>query len=67
MNRKIIGEALDIRFSDKKLNPIATKRGNVPTQSCCGKSAVFLIESALTSHDSSKSNKRPSDGRGISD
>ena len=32
-----------------------------------GKSAVFLIESALTSHGSSKSNKKPSDGRGISD
>jgi hypothetical protein len=25
------------------------------------------MESALTSHDSSKSNKKPSDGRGISD
>jgi hypothetical protein len=40
--------------------PIATKRGNVPT-------ADFLMESALTSHGSSKSNKKPSDGRGISD
>ena len=46
---------------------IATKRGNVPTQSWSGKFAVFLMESALTSHGSSKSNKKPSDGRGISD
>ena len=30
-----------------------------------GKSAVLLMESALTSHGSSKSNKNPSDGRGI--
>jgi hypothetical protein len=52
---------------EKKKNPIATKRGNVPTQRCSGKSAVFLMESALTSHGSSKSNKKPSDGRGISD
>ena len=37
------------------------------TQSWSGKSAVFLMESALTSHGSSKSNKKPSDGRGISD
>jgi hypothetical protein len=43
------------------------KRGYVPTQSWSGKSAVFLMESALTSHGSSKSNKKPSDGRGISD
>ena len=43
------------------------KRGNVPTQSWIGKSAVFLMESTLMSHGSSKSNKKPSDGRGISD
>jgi hypothetical protein len=43
------------------------KRGNVPTRSESGKSAVFLMESALTSHGSSKSNKKPSDGRGILD
>ena len=43
------------------------KRGNVPTQSWSGKSAVFVMESALTSHGSNKSNKKPSDGRGISD
>ena len=30
----------------------------MPTQSCSGKSAVFLMESALTSHGSSKSNKK---------
>jgi hypothetical protein len=30
-------------------------------------SVIFLMESALTSHGSSKSNKKPSDGRGISD
>ena len=40
--------------------------GNVPTQSWSGKSAVFLMESALTSHGSSKLNKNASDGRGIS-
>jgi hypothetical protein len=35
---------------------------------CSGKSsAVFLMESALTSHGSSKLNKKPSDGRGILD
>ena len=37
------------------------------TQSWSGKSAVFLMESTLTSHGSSKSNKTPSDGRGILD
>ena len=63
----MIGEAIYTRVSDRKQNPIATKRGNVPTQSWSSKSAVFLMESALTSHDSSKSNKKPSDGRGISD
>jgi hypothetical protein len=67
MNRKMIGEMIYIRVSDRKYNPIATKRGNVLTQSCSGKSAVFLMESTLTSHGSSKSNKMPSDGRGISD
>ena len=56
-----------IRVSDKKLNPIATKRGNVPTYSWSGKPAVFFMESALTSHGSSKSNKKPLDGRGMSD
>ena len=34
------------------------KRGNVPTQSCIGKSAVFRMQSSLTSHDSSKSVKK---------
>jgi hypothetical protein len=37
------------------------------SQSWSGKSAVFLMESALMSHGSSKSNRKPSDGRGISD
>jgi hypothetical protein len=55
----MIGEAIYIiRVSDRKWNLIATKRGNVPTQSWSGKSAVFLMESALTSHGSSKSNKK---------
>jgi hypothetical protein len=67
MNRKMIGEAIYIRVSDIKLNLIATKRGNVPTQRWSGKSPVFLMESALTSHSSSMSNKKPSEGRGISD
>ena len=58
MNRKMIGEAIYIRVSDRKSNQIAMKRGNVLTQSWSGKSAVFLMESALTSHDSSKSNGR---------
>ena len=39
----------------------------MPRQRWSGKSAAFLMESALTSHGSSKSNKKPSDGRGISD
>ena len=43
MNRKMIGEEIYIRVSDRKYNPIATKRGNVPTQSWRGKSAVFRI------------------------
>jgi hypothetical protein len=67
MNRKMIGEAIYIRVSDRKYNPIVTKRGNVPTKSWSGKSAVFLMESALTSHGSSKSSKKPLNGRGISD
>ena len=62
MNRKMIGEAIYMMVSDRKKNVIATKRGNVPTQSWSGKSAVFLMDSVLTSHGSSKS-----DGRGISD
>jgi hypothetical protein len=41
MNRKMIGEAIYIRVSDRKYNPIATKRGNVLTQSWRSKSAVF--------------------------
>jgi hypothetical protein len=36
MNRKMIGEAVYVRVSDGKYNPIAMKRGNVPTQSCSG-------------------------------
>ena len=57
MNRKMIGEAIYIRVNNRKYNPIATKRGNVPTQSWRGKSAVFRIYSALTSHGYSKSIK----------
>ena len=30
MNRKMIGEAIYIRFMIENKNPIATKRGNVP-------------------------------------
>jgi hypothetical protein len=67
MNRKMIGEAIYIRVSDRKQNPIATKHGNVSTQSWSGKSTVILMESTLTSHGSSKLNKKPSDGIGISD
>ena len=63
----MIGEAIYIRVSDRISNPITTKRGNVPTQRWSDKSAVFLMHTALTSHGSSKSNKKPSDGRGISD
>jgi len=36
---------------------MATKRGNVPTKSWRGKSAVFRIYSSLTSHGYSKSIK----------
>jgi hypothetical protein len=43
MNRKMIGEAIYIRLSDRKYNSIATKRGNMSTQSCSSKSAVFRI------------------------
>ena len=53
----MIGEAIYIRVSDRKYNLIATKRGNVPTQSWGGKSAVLFMESALTSHDNRKSKK----------
>ena len=65
MNRKTIGEAIYIRVSNRKYNLIATQRGNVPTKSWRGKSAVFLMYKSLTSHGSSK--KKPSYGRGISD
>jgi hypothetical protein len=61
------GEVIYIKVSDKKYNLIATKRENVPTQSWSGKSAVLLMESALTSRGSSKSKKKLSEGRGISD
>jgi hypothetical protein len=67
MNRKMNGEVIYIKVSDKKYNLIVTKRENVPTQSWSGKSAVLLMESALTSHGSSKSKKKLSEGRGISD
>jgi hypothetical protein len=67
MNRKMNGEVIYIKVSDRKYNLIATKRGNVPTQSWSGKSAVLLMESTLTSRGSSKSKKKPSEGRGISD
>jgi hypothetical protein len=67
MNRKIIGEAIYIRVSDRKSILLATKRENVSTRSRSRKSAVFLMESALTSHGSSKLNKKPSDVRGVSD
>jgi hypothetical protein len=57
MNRKMIGEAIYIRVYDRKYNPIATKRGNVPTQSWRGKSAVIHIYCALTSNGYSNSIK----------
>jgi hypothetical protein len=57
MNRKMIGEAIYIRVYDRKYNPIATKRGNVPTQSWRGKSAVIRIYCALTSNGYSNSIK----------
>jgi hypothetical protein len=47
MNRKMIGEAIYIRVSDRISNPITTKRGNVPTQRWSDKSAVFLMHTAL--------------------
>jgi hypothetical protein len=53
----MIGEAIYIRVSDRKYNPIATKRGNVLTQSWRSKSAVFRMHSALTSHGYSRSIK----------
>jgi hypothetical protein len=58
MNRKTIGEVIYIRVSDRKYNPIATQRGNVPTMSWRGKSAVFLMHNSLTSHGSSKKKSR---------
>jgi hypothetical protein len=48
MNRKMIGEAIYIRVSDRKKNPIATKRGNMLTQSWRSKSAVFRMYHPLT-------------------
>ena len=53
----MIGEAIYIRVSDRKQNLIATKRGNVLTHSWRSKSAVFRMNSALTSHGYSKSIK----------
>jgi hypothetical protein len=60
-----IGPA-DVENTEER-HVLATKRENVPSKSWSGISAVFLMESALTSHGSSKSNKKPSDGRGFSD
>ena len=66
----MIGEAIYVRVSDRKLNLSGSheKRGNVLTQSWSGKSAAFIMENAQTSHGNSKSKKeKPSDDRGISD
>jgi hypothetical protein len=40
LNIKIIGEAIYIKVSDRKQNPIATKHGNVPRQSCMQETVV---------------------------
>ena len=53
----MIGEAIYIRVYDRKYNPIATKRGNVPTQSWRGKSAVIRMYCALTFNGYSNSIK----------
>jgi hypothetical protein len=50
MNRKLIGEAIYIRVSDRKKNPIATKCRNVPTQNWRGKSAVERIIRSRSSY-----------------
>jgi hypothetical protein len=57
MNKKMIGEAIYIRVSDRKKNQIAPKRGNVLTQSWRSKSAVFRMHISLMSHGYSKSIK----------
>ena len=54
MNRKMIGEAIYIRVSDRKQNLIATKRGNVLTQSWRSKSAVFRMYHPLSLNGYSK-------------
>jgi hypothetical protein len=58
--RSVKNRKYDIQKAEIKLRLITE------TQSWSGKSAVFFMESALTSHGSSKSNKKPSDGRGMS-
>jgi hypothetical protein len=60
---------LQLKSEQKEIiqNVLERKDSMAETRSWIGKSAVFLMESALTSHGSSKSNKKPSDGRGISD
>ena len=57
MNRGVIGEAIYVRVSDRRWDPIAAKRGSVLTQSWGGGSAVFRMNGALimTSHGYSKS------------
>ena len=55
MNRGMIGEAIYIGVSDRKWNPIAARRGSVPTRSLRGESAVFRMRGSLASHGSGRS------------
>ena len=43
MGGGVIGEAIYIRVSDRKWNPVAAKRGGVPNKRWRGKSAVFCV------------------------
>jgi hypothetical protein len=57
----MIGEAIYIRVSDRKSNSIATKRGNVPTQSWSGKSAEGSSNWMINySYEEEKGSKRES-------
>jgi hypothetical protein len=58
--------AISLSFSNLQTWSCDTNWMMTATHCMSGKSAVFLMESALMSHGSSKSNKKPSDGRGIS-
>ena len=66
MSGGIIGEAICVRVSDGRWNPMAARRGDVLTQSWRGKSAVFRMYRPLTLNGSGGLSV-PLGDRGVSD